>query len=170
MVVPIGAGEQLAVYAKTNQRIRFEVRQDFTKNADCLGGGHTAADIAGISELLALARRHCARRVDACFAFLRKQKQFPKNSASPSMLLADISTALRNSGDLHTVLSILLSLGKLEQCSALKSEIRALKNAGIVRWEGLPQRGNYQITPHYAKALAKMRKIGMGSLFETRDR
>lgn len=168
LLVSLGRGEVLAVYAKTNRRVRFEVRQDFTKNAAHLSGGHTATNPRQLADLLSVARSRCADHLNRIFASLRRVKTFPANSVSATGLLADFAGALHRSENFPTILSLLLANGKIASVPGLQRDIASLRKAGLIELYGPRQTGHYIVTPCYSKALASLARKGAGSLFERR--
>lgn len=170
IVVPLARGETLAVYAKTNQRVRFEIRQEFHLNAKCLGGSHTAANLDQLKELLTQARRHCAEQMNSIFPYLKSNATMDPEAASTAAFLCHLATALRNSKHFSNVLSILLTNGKLERVPGLEAEIRALRHAGIIEINGPRQNGSYAVSSKYRNALTKLQRKGLASEFGTRNR
>jgi hypothetical protein len=170
IILSLGRGEELAVYAKTNRRVRFEMRQNFTENSACLRHGYTAQNLEGVVQLLRQARAHCAQRMNEVFRELRRRTSFPSNSFSATTFLADTARALRRSDNLGTVLTLLCENGKIEQVAGLRREIKALRDAGIIEIKEPKSVGSYWVTSPYLKAVAQLKRKGAGRVFDARDR
>lgn len=171
LIATIGRGEVLAVYAKTNKRVRFEIRHDLASNPRWLGGRRTAANIAGLLEVLERVRRRSAEQMTEVFHHLQRQVSVDSSRSSSSELLSQLATALRNSEHFSTILSLLLTNGKIERVPALTKELRALSSAGIIESNGKNARsGSYAVTLKYSDALRKLQSKGMASELGPRER
>lgn len=169
VTVGLATGEMLTVYAKTNARVRFEIRQDFDKGKKLIGR-HTAQSMAGVDVILKKARARCTKQMNELFQFLRKQNKMPPDSATTTEFLCALAAALRRSPNFSSVLSLLLSHGQLTTIPGLRKEINALKRAGIIELNGSCRTGCYIVTPRYTQAWKKLKRKGLASEFLPRDR
>lgn len=170
ITIGLARGEMLTVYAKTNSRIRFEIRQTFKGNRKLLGRSHTARDMAGVDEILKAARARCTDQMRDLFQFIRGQAVMPPDSASTTEFLCELATSLRRSPNFSTVLSLLLSHGQINSVPGLRKEINALKRAKIIVLNGSCRTGCYIVAPRYTEAWKKLKRKGLAFEFVTRDR
>lgn len=168
--VPLARGESLTVYAKTNRRVRFEVRLDSEAHPDSWGGGRQVSNMSRLERRLRAVREHGAAKLNNLFEFLRGYYGPVENPISPSQFLKDLSGAVQQPANFATVLSLLLENDKLENVPGLGSEIIALKRAGIISSMGPKRRCNYQVASCYRQALARLRGKVLTSSLGARDR
>jgi len=168
--ITLGLGEVLAIYAKTNRRIRFEIRQDFSKNSKCLNGSHTASSLNGLNTLIEMAREHCAEIMNSLFTYLDNRTKVNPDSASTVSFITALATALRKSEHFSAIFSLLLTNHTLRSNPALKNEIRTLCRFGILELHGVRRNGCYKVASRYADALTKLQKKALASEFLTRER
>ena len=170
ITLPLAAGEILAIYAKTNHRIRFEIRQNFTRNARSLEAGRMAKTRTDFRELLLEARQHCASRMQNIFTQLKEEATVPEDSATTTTFLVDLSAALFRSDKFSTIFALLLTNGTLSKVQGFASEISALRSAGIIESHGPRQNASYRVCVQYRRALSSLQRKGLASEFDPRDR
>lgn len=165
----ISPGETLKIYAKTDRRIRFEVRHTFKgrkpfkfpRMSDESGrisrsARHTFETLPATLNLFDNLRDRATEVVNDLLTHLDENHRFAPAGFAPYTALMNISTALRDYPDeAQNILSILISNGAVAGGgeNSHKAAIEALKQAKILKTTG---RGLYMPTPRYREAFRFM--------------
>lgn len=183
VTVDVGAGCELCVYAKTNQRVRFEVRHRMTgdnhfniptgeapvqrsRNSD--GGSHTphsctASRWDGVYPILERLSEDAANVTNEFFAFLRRRNVVAPGSVTAQTLIEDVLQVVGNRDRAWRLLQLLAAEGRLfTSCldRSFDSEIRALKRAGVLQpHTGRRSRLCLGVTDRYQACLPKLRTL-----------
>jgi len=170
--VPTRNAETLKIYAKTNNRIRFEVSHDLIGGFRPPGGRHTFHNLASIYPLLDALADVAARRVNEVLRHFRRNAYAPTHHFTPFVLLGEIQTACHDLNLASDLLDILVNNGCIivEKGNAITSlfgpALQRLQRRRVL----LNSNGRYSVTPPYRSALAQMRRGGLGFLFGSKRR
>jgi hypothetical protein len=151
--VDVRTGVQLVIYAKTNRRVRVEVRHRLGECADVLGGSYRASSVREVCRMLRTLRQDGAAIVNTAFQFMRGQKTFPKDSVSVGQLLFEMVQAVGRWESAGTLLSMLMENGKIVTDTNLKPHVHALRDAGIITAQRRNRQRCYIIADRYKRAL-----------------
>lgn len=168
-VVKIRAGVELVIYAKTNRRVRMEVRHRLNKSAAVIGGGYVADGVRQLRFWLSKIQDDAAKIVNQAFHFMRGRNTFPENSVSVGRLLFDMVRAIGNSEEAGTLLSMLLQNGMIVTDGHLKPHVHSLRDAGIIVAHHKNRRRGYTIAKRYMRAL-ELLSTADKSLLDARKR
>ena len=152
-VVKVHTGVELVIYAKTNRRIRVEVRHRLSESAIVLGRRYQAGNVPSLCAWLRLIRVDAAKIVNDALEFMRGRNTFLPNSVSVGQFLFDMVGAVGNWESAGTLLSMLLQNGKIVTDANLKPHVHALRDAGIIIAHAKNRRRCYIIAERYMRAL-----------------
>ena len=158
----LASGVWLHIYAKTNERIRFEVRYSLTENAKIIGGKHTWSDREqGILHLQTL-RKDAADRLNGFFAFLREEGTPSKMPIPPSALISRVISIVRNYSPALTILEKLIHEKgiPISKNSPLKEHLHKLVREKIVHCCNRV----YRLTRDYRNAAQALEQADLISL------
>lgn len=92
----LASGIWLYIYAKTNERIRFEIRYDLTKAAKIIGGKHTCKNRTELTRYVENLRKDAATRLKDFFAFLRAEMLPSKFPVPATAFVSRIISVVNN--------------------------------------------------------------------------
>lgn len=162
----LSAGCDLIVYAKTNERVRFEVRLDRDAIAAMLRRGQddarrTAHNHDDLRQMIATLREEATERMQTALAMLDRQRVPPASDVTALRLCAEVGHILQDDALAHTVLETLRL--RLSLASPLHSTMRGaadrLTVAKILRRSG-KRSPVFVPTDHYVRAVQELRGIG----------
>ncbi len=126
-------GTQLIIYAKTLDRIRFEVRHNLTKSY-FLNGGHTAPSRAILFKKLKKIRKEAAKRINSVIAFLSEwAEETPKQRANTATFTRWWYRELDLEDDSCSLLSILMEHGLIISRNYFSNKQKSLLNTATRR-------------------------------------
>jgi hypothetical protein len=131
-VVKVHTGVELVIYAKTNRRIRVEVRHRLSESAIVLGRRYQAGNVPSLCGWLRMIRVDAAKIVNDALEFMRGRNTFLPNSVSVGQFLFDMVGAIGTWEGAGTLLSMLLHNRKIVTDANLKPHVHALRDAGII--------------------------------------
>lgn len=160
--VELSGGCDLVIYAKTNKRVRCEVRMD----SNCIGGeglkatgqgSRTARRLRQILRMIANLRIVAEQRLRLALEMLDRQIS-PPDGATVPQLCARLGRILKDDMLVDTVIEILSMRGSLAsaQGSPLKDAAQTLTDAGILRRKVL-RSTVFVPTDHYVSAVRSLR-------------
>jgi len=159
ITVPIRAGVDLKVYAKTNRRIRFEVVHDLKEcstPAHILGSSrdpHTFSSLSGVYRKLGLLRQDAAEIMSTVFQHMRQQNTLPTTPKRALHLLYDILQAVADPEIARVLIWTLVSNQRVVSMPPLTPYLKELKRRGILEIQPRNQTRAYVVTPAYRFAL-----------------
>lgn len=154
----IRRGVELVIYAKTNKRIRFEVRHDLKEVRKAKPMKADKLDpLIGKDGLFDSLRVEAAKIVNGTLTHARKAGLQPQASPiTPDLLLLKIGAVTRNFSFAALIAGGLKSRGAVapqDGNESFKNALRRLKDKGVLQWNG----SLYVPTPEYATAVLLMR-------------
>ena len=116
--VELAGGCELAVYAKTNKRVRFEVRLKQDAIASILDktddeAGRTTRTKVGLHKMVATLRNAATKRLETALAMLNRQRVPPLTDITSLQLCALVGRLLDDDDLAHTVLEELRLSGRI---------------------------------------------------------
>ena len=174
--IPIRAGVELQVYAKTNRRIRFEVGHDLQKcstPAHILGSlhdPHTFSSLERVYGKLELLRQDAAEIINAVFQHMRQQNTLPTTPNRALHLLYDISQAVPDPEIARVLIWTLVTTGRVVSMPPLSPHLKELKRLGILETQPRNRKRAYVVTSAYRFALDALALNCNFSLLTTRHR
>ena len=151
--VSVHTGVDLVIYAKTNRRVRVEVRHHLSECASVIGGSYVADSVQKLCRWLHLIQGDAAKIVNDVFDSMRKRNTLPPNSVSVGQFLFDMVGAVGNWEGAGSLLSMLLQNRKIVTDAILKRHVHALRDAGIIIALPKNRRRCYIISERYMRAL-----------------
>ena len=184
----LSAGCGLIVYAKTNERVRFEVRLDrdaiaamlrrgradanrTARNRDDLraaslrtgqtDASRTTRNHDNLRRMIAILREAATERMQSALALLDLQRVPPASEVTALRLCAEVGRILRNDGLAHTVLEALRMRGSLASAhqSPMKAAAERLAAANVLR-RSAPRSQVFVPTDRYVRAVGELRHFG----------
>jgi hypothetical protein len=147
-------GLELKVYAKTNRRIRFEVRHDLRTQASILGGGHITNNLDELCSWLSLAAEDAAHKLGR----ITTSFQPATDTLDIELLMAFFSkldAAPGEYADIERILSVLIGLGGYAGRDPQSVPILDhLERAGVLELTG---RGVRSVTTTYRPIVERLR-------------
>ena len=159
IAVKLRSGVKLRVYAKTTQRVRFEIEHDLVENARPLEGGHTSADLNEIYRWMAATAEDAAREVNIIFALLEAAQVRSDDDASVTELVVRITQALGNDA-LAMQLIMLIAANQsisVQSGSNLRDSVRRLTRRSILE-PIRPYSRTYRLTQRFRGAGLRLRQ------------
>jgi len=162
----LSAGCDLIVYAKTNERIRFEVRLDRDAIAAMLRRGQdnasrTARNHDDLHQMIATLREAATERMQTALAMLDRQRVPPASDVTALRLCAEVGRILQDEGLAHTELEILRMRRSLASPlqSPMKVAAERLMAANVLRGSA-PRSPVFVPTDRYVRAVKELRSYG----------
>ena len=162
----LSAGCDLIVYAKTNERVRFEVRLDRDAIAAMLRRGQddasrTARGHDYLRQMIATLREGATERFQTALAMLDRQRVPPASDVTALRLCAEVGHILQDDALAHTVLETLRMRRSL--ASPLHSTMRGaadrLMAANVLR-RSAARSQVFVPTDRYLRAVEELRGLG----------
>jgi hypothetical protein len=155
----LSASCAFVVYAKTNRRVRFEVRF-LADEISRLCKGRTARTSEELREMVRKLKVAAVERFQTAMGEI--DRLTPRRAAVTSgfQLAAEVAATLRQSANIATILELLRSKGGLAAPanSPLRQEAELLKRAGILRRRRRPS-CVYVPTDAYVDAVASLGRV-----------
>jgi hypothetical protein len=156
--VKLNNATELSVYAKTDRRVRFEVRYDLAKNSGVLGGRHTSSDLNDLIVWLERLSEDASIQVNEALAWLSRTMSGIEGHASAYRFLSELAALCDDEQEFDLVLSLLVNTGRISlgERDPLQSSVRRLlRREVLVR----PVRHARCFAPHprYRRALSQLR-------------
>lgn len=128
-------GVYLRIYAKTNQRIRFEIQHNLSETNRRFDVGQSFANRAQLEAILSTLRADAADLVNQFLASLNPLPIHEGLQRAPLSLVLEVCRAARNYEDAKTILDSLCvnSRFDLAACPSLRTALLRLKESGVVR-------------------------------------
>lgn len=162
----LSAGCNLIVYAKTNERIRFEVRFDRNAIAAMLrrdqdDASRTARNHEDLHQMIATLRLAATERMQTALDMLDRQRVPPASDVTAQRLRAEVGRILQDDALAHTVLETLRMRGSLASAmqSPLKGAAEQLLAANVLQ-RSAPRSPVFVPTDRYVRAVGDLRKLG----------
>lgn len=164
IAVEIAAGCHLVVYAKTNERIRFEVRFDQEGITAALKNKGDASRTANthddLRQIVATLREAATVRLRWALEMLDRQRIPPTTGVTAIQLCAEVGRVLQDDGLAHTVLETLRLRGSL--APPHKNPVRAasdkLVEAGILK-RAAPRSQVFVPVDRYLRSVTGLRSM-----------
>ncbi|MGE9266467.1 MAG: hypothetical protein ACQKBY_00100 [Verrucomicrobiales bacterium] len=127
----LGKGETITVYAKTHDRIRFEVCHHPKKQSNLLKGGYSCHSVEEFEEMMEFLQERAAKRINSLLAFLSEwQNETPNQRASSSHFASRWFQNLGFTTEAESLLEMLRVNGRIVGGSTLtEAERKALRTA-----------------------------------------
>ena len=124
----------LKVYAKTNQRVRFEIVTDCTKATIENMSSHTSEDVSVMAELLDKVAQNAHRHVSAGCRYLQNVPQSVANYTSLIGFLDALYEIVPDASERHSLLSALVNVGSYRtgRSDPFHSKINRLRQRGYL--------------------------------------
>ena len=162
----LSAGCDLIVYAKTNERIRFEVRLDRDAIATMLRRGQgdasrTARNHDDLRQMITTLREAATERMQTALAILDRQRVPPASDVTALRLCAEVGHILQDNALAHTVLEVLRMRRSLASPlhSAMRGAADQLMAADVLR-RSAPRSPVFVPTDRYVRAVEELRRYG----------
>ena len=162
----LSAGCDLIVYAKTNERIRFEVRLDRDVIAAMLRRGQddasrTACNHDDLRQMITTLREAATERFQTALAMLDRQRVPPASDLTALRLCAEVGHILQDDALAHTVLETLRMRRSLASPlhSTMRGAAKRLIAAKILRRSG-KRSPVFVPTDRYVRAVEELRGLG----------
>lgn len=124
----LSAGESIRVYAKTADRIRFEVIHQPKSQNGLIPGGYSASTLSGCMEKLHTLRQKAALRVNQVFAALSEwAEETPQARANSSRFASMWFQCLGFSDASEQLLELLRTNGRIVSGRCLPEELHSMK-------------------------------------------
>jgi hypothetical protein len=162
-------GVDLVIYAKTNRRVRVEVRHRLNESAIVIGRSYQAGSVQQLCRWLRMIQEEAAKIVNEAFEFMRGRNTFLPNSVSVGQFLFDMVGAVGTWEGAGTLLSMLLQNKRIVTDAHLKSHVHALRDAGIIVAHRKNRRRGYVIAERYMRALELLSEVN-NPLLDVRQR
>lgn len=158
----LASGVWLYIYAKTNERIRFELRYTLGKAAKITGGKHTCSNRKQLIQYFQTLRKDAAERLKGFFAFLREEGMPSKIPVAPVALISRVISYLgRNSPALTILEKLIHEKGiPISENSPLKEHLHKLVRHKIVHCRNRV----YRLTRDYRNAAEALEQADLLSL------
>ena len=168
----LSAGCDLIVHAKTNERIRFEVRLDRDAIAAMLRKGQddasrTARHHDDLYQMIATLREAATEKMQAALAALDRQPMPPASDVTALRLCAEVGRILQDDSLADTVRETLRMRGSLASAvhSPVKDAAERLMAADVLR-RSAPRSPVFVPTDRYVRAVGELRRVGAGRLMQ----
>lgn len=158
----VAPGIRLVIYAKTNQRIRFEVRHFLSGAHDRRELPQSSREVAQTCERIAEISADAAGVLNRFFAFLRARVEPAPFSLSPLELLFRCVECAETAIHGDIVVKMLLAHDSVSRVPALTNTIRAMVRAHILQRVNNEQdiaSEAFVVTPQYRQALEALRRL-----------
>lgn len=167
-------GTKLVVYAKTNRRVRLEVRHDLRNLAQRSPLPREAAGAAGMVETLQTFSEDAAEVVNAFLAHLERQQDsgLVPWSLPPTDLIFRLASRCHSREAARVIMGLLMTDGAVSRVEWLNNSIDALVRSRILERARNQQRRQavtFVPAPAYQLALQRLRDIATADSL-TRDR
>lgn len=113
LFIELRKGVALRIYAKTNQRVRFEIQHRLDKANRPLQGEQSFDGIEALVDLLSTLREDAASLVNDFLDELNSSEGHPSTARAPLMLVTEISNAAQDYGKTASILEALCVNGRL---------------------------------------------------------
>lgn len=158
----VAPGIHLVIYAKTNQRIRFEVRHYLPDLTNRRGLAQECSSIKEAGERIANTSEDAANVVNRFLSFLRSRVDFVPVSNSPLDFLFQCARCAEKPIYGDSVVRMILSTGTVTRLPALKKTIKAMERANIlerVENEQAHSSESFVVTPRYRDAVEVLSRL-----------
>jgi hypothetical protein len=169
--VLVQGGVELVIYAKTNKRIRFEVRHNLDVKKT-LNRNHPVVAVSsreGLFPLFDEVRKDAAKVLNNVFRHMQSKGSYPSDSLSTGRFLLDFIRALDGLRGADALLSMLIHNDKIIMDANTREQVKALREAGILEAVPRNNRRANVLTDKYRKAVSLLGIRGF-SLLGARDR
>lgn len=173
----VSGGIEIAIYAKTNKRVRFEVRHHLDLASWERALSQTFHSVDDAVERLATVSSDAASVLNKFFDFLAEQTtpEIAAETSSPSPLdfVFYCCRAAKSPRYAEAIVSMLMANDCIVRLSPLVNAIRAMKRKGLiepVNNEQGQQSSIFRVTPPYRRALELLREIDRAESISTRQR
>jgi hypothetical protein len=159
-------GQQIAVYAKTDQRVRFEVKIDLTQCAGILDDQgrrrvHTTPSLSDLRNWLSIRVPHAsAMELNLLFEHLRQTSEVAEIQAPSYLFLGRLAEIC--GPHTRTILSGLMidqSIRLERRNSRFAYIVRRLVEECVLERSGRPHNQVYRLTPEYREAIDRLRRL-----------
>jgi len=146
----LARGVWLHIYAKTNRRVRFEVRYDFSESAKMLEGKHTCVGVEGYFSFLEKLRADAADRLSKFLDMIRLESEPPQYSLPVTEFLLKFVEAVKRPNMVRLLLQQFINEKgvRVVDNSPLKKYLHKLNYAGVV----FCRSNVYRLQPQYRNA------------------
>ena len=158
----VAPGIHLVIYAKTNQRIRFEVRHYLPDNASRRGLAQVCSGVDEAGERIESISEDAANVVNRFLSFLQSRVDFVPVSNSPLDFLFQCAKCAEKPIYGDSVVRMILSTGTVTRLPALKKTIKAMERANIlerVENEQAHSSESFVVTPRYRDAVEVLSRL-----------
>ena len=178
LIVKIRTGVLLRVYAKTNRRVRFEVVHDLTKasvpklptESIAEEARHTSPTLDGVYRILRRVRTDAAQIVNSIFEHMRNRAALPSTPKTSLRFLSDVLREVGDDDDAELILWLLIERRGVTSLPRLRSALKKLHRAGILRVQQRNRRREYVVTEQYQYPLQMLWLRGAYPHLTTRHR
>jgi len=164
----LSAGCDLIVYAKTNERIRFEVRLDRDAITAMLrrargDASRTARNHDDLRQMIAILREVATKRMQSALAMLDRQQVPPASDVTALRLCAEVGHILQDAALAHTVLETLRMRRSLASPlhSTMRDAVDRLIEANVLR-RSAARSPVFVPTDRYVRAVEELRGMSSG--------
>lgn len=167
LTATVAPGTKLVVYAKTNRRLRFEVRHTIRDLRPASELRRTCRQAHGVPGLLSVLEVLSADAAEVVNAFLNHLERMLSDSVVPwraaaTDFLFKVAQRCPNPAVAQVIVNLLLTEGAVSRTEALNGSIDALRGAGVLERvanrQG-QQSATFAPTPAYRDAVAYLAEI-----------
>lgn len=154
----IARGVELCVYAKTNRRIRVEVRHDLSENIPPTVAQRTASSFIGFRRILEACRVEGCDVVNNMFAHLRSRGSIAKSHVNEALLMVRIGRIIKDDSLAVMIVETLRARGGIapdKKSAPLRKGLDRLQYGGVLQWDAAS--GLYVPTSDHAHAAMTLR-------------
>jgi hypothetical protein len=158
----VAPGIHLVIYAKTNQRIRLEVRHYLPDLTNRRGLAQVCSGVDEAGERIESISEDAANVVNRFLSFLRSRVDFVPVSNSPLDFLFECAECAEKPIYGDSVVRMILSTGTVTKLPALKKTIKAMERANIlerVENEQAHSSESFVVTPRYRDAVEVLGRL-----------
>lgn len=172
ITIQCGQGREVRVYAKTNQRVRFEVKHRMTGHNGFIitspvtgrRTGHTARSWEAFAPMVERLGMDAAQTLNSLFAFIQQRLAMHPSSTTPFRLMLRFAQLIQDDAQASILLNLLVMDGQVSRRvlpPSFHPALETLRQAGILQplanGRGARPRP-YEPTPQYCAAVEWLRQ------------